>query len=143
MKTAALFGAGRIGRIHGANLASLPGVRLKYVCDPANMANTIALPKTCNSINLLNDPLWSEVPYMKGAYFFRDVGKAIGAGVLDTALAEFYKANVGKAAKMQALIDFIKTKTDAAGATAVDALETSWLKTLDCPVDYKTLCPGP
>ena len=34
MKTVALFGAGRIGRIHGANLASLPGVRLKVVCDP-------------------------------------------------------------------------------------------------------------
>jgi myo-inositol 2-dehydrogenase/D-chiro-inositol 1-dehydrogenase len=34
MKTVALFGAGRIGRIHGANLASLPGVRLKFVCDP-------------------------------------------------------------------------------------------------------------
>ena len=67
---------------------------------------------------------------MKGAYFFREVGKAIGATVLDTALAEFYKANVGKAASMQALIDHIKSKTDAAGQKAVDALEASWLKTL-------------
>jgi hypothetical protein len=114
---------------------------LKYVCDPANGANTIALPTTCNSIDLLNDPLWSSVPYMKGAYFFRDVGKAIGAAVLDTALAEFYKANVGKPAKMQALIDHIKSKTDAIGQKAVDGLETTWLKTLDCPVDVATLCP--
>ena len=114
---------------------------LKFVCDPANGANTIALPTTCNAIDLLNDPLWSSVPYMKGAYFFREVGKAIGAGVLDTALAEFYKANVGKPAKMQALIDLIKTQTDVAGAKAVDNLETAWLKTLDCPVDYTTLCP--
>ena len=114
---------------------------LKYVCDPANGANTIALPTTCNVIDLFNDPLWSTVPYMKGAYFFREVAKAIGAGVLDGALAEFYKANVGKAATMQGLIDLIKTKTDAAGATKVDDLETAWLKTLDCPVDYKTLCP--
>jgi len=35
MKNVALFGAGRIGRIHAANLAALPGVTLKYVSDPA------------------------------------------------------------------------------------------------------------
>jgi myo-inositol 2-dehydrogenase/D-chiro-inositol 1-dehydrogenase len=34
MKNVALFGAGRIGRIHGGNAAALPGVKLKYVCDP-------------------------------------------------------------------------------------------------------------
>jgi hypothetical protein len=42
---------------------------------------------------------------------------------------------------MQALIDHIKTKTDAAGQAAVDKLETDWLKTLACPVDFTTLCP--
>ena len=34
MKNVAVFGAGRIGRIHAGNLARLPGVSLKYVCDP-------------------------------------------------------------------------------------------------------------
>jgi myo-inositol 2-dehydrogenase / D-chiro-inositol 1-dehydrogenase len=34
MRNVALFGAGRIGRIHGSNIANLPGVKLKYVCDP-------------------------------------------------------------------------------------------------------------
>ncbi|MEX8519705.1 MAG: inositol 2-dehydrogenase [Leptothrix sp. (in: b-proteobacteria)] len=34
MKNVAVFGAGRIGRIHAANLASLPGVKLKFICDP-------------------------------------------------------------------------------------------------------------
>ena len=33
MKHVAVFGAGRIGRIHATNLAALPGVQLKYVCD--------------------------------------------------------------------------------------------------------------
>ncbi len=33
MKNVAVFGAGRIGRIHASNLAALPGVQLKYVCD--------------------------------------------------------------------------------------------------------------
>jgi myo-inositol 2-dehydrogenase / D-chiro-inositol 1-dehydrogenase len=34
MKNVAIFGAGRIGRIHASNLAALPGVELRYVCDP-------------------------------------------------------------------------------------------------------------
>jgi myo-inositol 2-dehydrogenase/D-chiro-inositol 1-dehydrogenase len=34
MKNVAVFGAGRIGRIHATNLASLPGVKLKFICDP-------------------------------------------------------------------------------------------------------------
>jgi myo-inositol 2-dehydrogenase / D-chiro-inositol 1-dehydrogenase len=34
MKNVAVFGAGRIGRIHASNLAALPGVTLKYVSDP-------------------------------------------------------------------------------------------------------------
>ncbi len=34
MQNVAVFGAGRIGRIHAANLAALSGVTLKYICDP-------------------------------------------------------------------------------------------------------------
>ena len=33
MKTFALFGAGRIGRIHAANIAAHAAARLKYVVD--------------------------------------------------------------------------------------------------------------
>ena len=33
-KNVAVFGAGRIGRIHAGNVAALPGVSLKFVCDP-------------------------------------------------------------------------------------------------------------
>jgi len=33
MTDIALIGAGRIGKIHGANLARQPGMRLRYVCD--------------------------------------------------------------------------------------------------------------
>ena len=38
MKNVAIFGAGRIGRIHASNLAALAGVRLKYVSDPVAAA---------------------------------------------------------------------------------------------------------
>ena len=34
MTEVALFGAGRIGKIHAGNLARQPGVKLKYVVDP-------------------------------------------------------------------------------------------------------------
>ena len=34
----AMFGAGRIGRIHAANLAAQPGVRLRYVVDVNGIA---------------------------------------------------------------------------------------------------------
>jgi myo-inositol 2-dehydrogenase / D-chiro-inositol 1-dehydrogenase len=39
-KNVAVFGAGRIGRIHAVNLAVLPGITLRYVCDP--MADSAA-----------------------------------------------------------------------------------------------------
>ena len=38
MKNVAIFGAGRIGRIHATNLAALPGVQLQAVCDPVASA---------------------------------------------------------------------------------------------------------
>ena len=38
MKNVAIFGAGRIGRIHASNLAALPGVQLQFVCDPVAAA---------------------------------------------------------------------------------------------------------
>ncbi len=43
MKNVAVFGAGRIGRIHASNIAALPGVSLKYVSDPmAQYAESLA-----------------------------------------------------------------------------------------------------
>jgi myo-inositol 2-dehydrogenase / D-chiro-inositol 1-dehydrogenase len=42
-KNVAVFGAGRIGRIHATNVAALPGVALQFVCDPvADSAASLA-----------------------------------------------------------------------------------------------------
>src|SRR5579862_2196146 len=38
MLNLAIFGAGRIGRIHGRNAVALPGLKLKYVIDPNRSA---------------------------------------------------------------------------------------------------------
>jgi myo-inositol 2-dehydrogenase/D-chiro-inositol 1-dehydrogenase len=48
MKKIAVFGAGRIGRIHARNLAALSGVQLAAVCDPvAEAAATLAHDLGC------------------------------------------------------------------------------------------------
>lgn len=41
MKHVAVFGAGRIGRIHASNLAALPGVQLQAICDPSAEAASV------------------------------------------------------------------------------------------------------
>jgi myo-inositol 2-dehydrogenase/D-chiro-inositol 1-dehydrogenase len=38
MKQVAVFGAGRIGQIHASNLATLPGVQLRHICDPVSQS---------------------------------------------------------------------------------------------------------
>ncbi|GDX81179.1 hypothetical protein LBMAG42_29900 [Deltaproteobacteria bacterium] len=95
--------------------------------------NTVALPySTCNEIDLLTDPLWSFVPYVKGAFFYRDVAGVIGEAELDEALASFYVAHVGGAATMVDMLDHL----DAAApdhAAEIDALADVWLRTLECP----------
>lgn len=113
---------------------------LKTVCQSAT-TNTIALPDTCDQIDILHDKLWSNVPYMKGAFFYKAVADLVGAGALDQALSGFYQDHVGKAARMQELIDYIKTRNPDQAA-GIDDLATAWLETLDCPVDPTTLCQG-
>ncbi len=60
MKNVAVFGAGRIGRIHASNLAALDGVKLKYVCDAvapaaADLAQTLGA-EASNIEVVLADP---------------------------------------------------------------------------------------
>lgn len=61
MKNVALFGAGRIGRIHAANLAALPGVKLALVSDPRpesarELAAQFGATVTPNIDAVFNDP---------------------------------------------------------------------------------------
>jgi hypothetical protein len=140
--TATYFAARSLGQF-GIDLWPKYECGLKLICDddPTNGANVVALPDTCDKIDIYTDPLRTHATYAKGAYFYKNVAAVIGVDVLDQAFSEFYKAHVGTAASMQELIDHIKTKTDANGAAAIDMLETQWLKTLACPVNVSTLCP--
>ncbi len=72
----------------------------------------VAWPDTaCNEIDILEDGLFSDVPYMKGAFFFRDVADEIGAELLDEVLAAFYQARRGEAARMTELLEAIEART--------------------------------
>jgi hypothetical protein len=121
----------------GVNIWQQYECDLKYACRPAN--NTIALPDTCNQIDILSDPLWSLVPYMKGAYFLKSVGRRIGAARLDESLATFYQDNVGKAATMEDLIARIQADNPNQ-ATFIATQADRWLRQLECPVRLTNLC---
>jgi hypothetical protein len=91
--------------------------------------DTIAWPQTCNKIDIIVDPLWSTIPYMKGAFFYRAVEMQVGAAALDKAIATFYQENVGQAAGMQDMLDTIKAET----GFDPSALAEAWLKSLGTP----------
>lgn len=67
-----------------------------------------AWPTGCNEIDILRDKLFSNLPYMQGAYFYKDVATKIGAAKLDVILGDFYKAHRLKPARMGDMLDAIK-----------------------------------
>lgn len=73
--------------------------------------DVIAWPRTCGEVDLLKDGLFSNIVYMKGAFFWREVARAVGPEVLDAVLARFYEARVGTAARMQELLDAVERDT--------------------------------
>lgn len=77
----------------------------------ATSALKIAWPEGCGQIDLLEDQLFSSIPYMKGAMFYRALEQRIGVPALMGALASFYQENVGRSARMQALLDHVEQQT--------------------------------
>jgi aminopeptidase N len=65
----------------------------------------------CNQIDILKDKLFTNLPYMEGAFFYKDVADAVGADVLDQVLHDFYAAHHGRATGMQDMIDLIENET--------------------------------
>lgn len=137
--TVTYMAAHGLERVGGPDLWPSYVDSLDLICTGGDV-NTIALPGTCNEIDLLNDDLWSLVPYIKGACFYEDVADLIGQGKLDEALGEFYQGHVGKAARMRDLIDLVESKVDDAGKAQIETLVTEWLLTKECPADYAARC---
>lgn len=70
----------------------------------------VAWPDSCNQVDILKD-LYTSVPYMKGAFFYRAVAQQVGVEKLDQVIASFYAAHVGKAAGMADMLATIQAET--------------------------------
>ncbi len=88
----------------------------------------IAWPDSCGEIDVLTD-LWNEVPYMKGAIFYRAVEKAVGRKAIDRALRRFYTERKGSAASWTDLLATVKDETGFDPA----ALAKGWLRSEGIP----------
>jgi myo-inositol 2-dehydrogenase / D-chiro-inositol 1-dehydrogenase len=85
MTDVALIGAGRIGKIHGGNLARQPGVRLRYICDavaPAAEELAARLGAMVSDLDLIfSDPGIAAVVIASSTDTHADLlGRAAAAG---------------------------------------------------------------
>ena len=58
---------------------------------------TQAWPVGCGDIDIIEDGLFSSIPYMKGAFFFRALAARVGEESVLNALSAFFGDNVGQA----------------------------------------------
>lgn len=70
-----------------------------------------AWPQGCNQIDIIKDKLFTNLPYMQGAFFYKDVAAEVGADVLDGVISRFYLEHKNKAAGMQDMLEAIRTDT--------------------------------
>ncbi|WP_420427465.1 M1 family metallopeptidase [Algiphilus sp.] len=112
--------------------------RLQRVCTDERV-NTVARPSDCNAIRLRDHPLWSDVPYMKGAQFLRQVAERVGANAVDDALARFYRERFGTEARMQDLVDHLRAAFPSE-SLGIEALAQGWLYQRACPSVPDRVC---
>lgn len=96
----------------------------------------IAWPDSCGKTDILKDGYFSDIPYMKGAFFFRALEAKIGAPAVDAALRSFFGKKKAQAARFQELLDEIK----ATSGYDPTACAVSWLRMEALPAD-RTTCP--
>ncbi|MEJ7732903.1 MAG: M1 family aminopeptidase [Polyangiaceae bacterium] len=136
--TATYLAAVSLG-VTGVDLWADYDCALAKIC--AAGGKTVALPDaTCNDIDIITHPLWSLVPYQKGAQFYREVEDILGFQAIDEVLASFYADHANGTARMQQMIDALQAKGTPDQAAAIDAVATAWLRTEACPANAPPLC---
>lgn len=93
----------------------------------------VAWPDSCGTVDGIT--MLNDIPYMKGAFFFRALEQKVGRPALDLALKNFYAARIGSAARMTDLLEVVKKD---AGYDA-SACAASWLRADAVPTS--TACP--
>ncbi|MGE0398845.1 MAG: M1 family aminopeptidase [Kofleriaceae bacterium] len=108
-----------------------------YAAELASLEATEKVwPDGCNSIDILDDDLFTRAPYIRGAYFYRALAQKLGADVVDSVLAAFYAQHAGKAASMSDMLALIQTMTGYDPAACAD----TWLKAPAVPTAVAA-CP--
>ncbi len=98
---------------------------MSYESELAGISGTSPVwPQSCGAIDILNDNLYTNAPYIRGAFFYKGVADKVGADKLDEALAAFYAAHAGKTAGMADMLDTIKTVTGYDPTTCAE----TWLR---------------
>ena len=111
------------------------GYRQRLDSAQASERLRIAWPDSCGAVDIIDDGLFSSIPYMKGAFFFRALEGRVGREALDAVLAAFYREHRGGAAGMEDLLDAV------AAATGYDptACAQEWLRSEAIPA--MDVCP--
>jgi aminopeptidase N len=81
-------------------------------------------PQSCGVVDVIKDNLFTEAPYMRGAFFYKGVADKVGADKLDLALHTYFMAHGGATGHMSEMLDTIKSVT---GYDAT-ACAQSWLE---------------
>lgn len=89
----------------------------------------VVWPESCGELDILADGLFSNLVYMKGAFFWKEVAEAIGPDTLDAVLARFYERWVGKAARFSDLMAQLQADT----GFDPSALVRHWLRSRGNP----------
>ncbi len=110
--TVSYLAARALGQVGGAALEAAQWTAYRQELDDAiRGGGAPAWPTGCNKIDIIKDKLFTNLPYMEGAFFYKDVAAAVGADVLDGVIGRFYRAHQNQAAGMQDMIDAIHRDT--------------------------------
>jgi aminopeptidase N len=133
--TATYLAARALGQTAGAEYAEQAWSNYQSDLDrlQSSAANKIAWPDGCHQTDILEDGLFGQAPYIKGAMFLRTVDQLIGQTALDRALRNFYLTYQTSSAGMQDLIDTIESESGLDFSQCAHA----WLKSESVPAsDY-------
>lgn len=116
------------GQLAGAEIWQRYESRLDRLV--VNVPNYIAWPEGCGDIDVLTGGLYTDAPYVLGAFFLRALEVRVGRAALDAALASFYREHVGSAASFSDLLEWIAMLTGYDPTTCAH----SWLRGDTVPI---------
>ncbi len=86
-------------------------------------------PQSCGQVDVLTGGLFTDAPYMRGAFFYKAVADKVGPDKLDQTLAAFYQAHAGRTGRMSDMLDTIHAVT---GYDATSCAQM-WLESTTIP----------